>query len=295
MIRLLTHSDLDGVGCRVIMEARFGVRNVFTKHLDNKEVDDAVLNIIEQKTEDNVYITDICPSREVFDKLVESEIDFAIFDHHKTSEWLGDFTAEENNRARARSHHSKDKCATLLLYDTFSKAERIPQSDALRSFAETVNAHDLWKEHSPYWRLAQDMNRVVWALGFDMFSEVFYEDPTAHMKYPWNRLAHAAKQREDAQIEAKSEDGVFDKNHLVLVANSKASQIGNTILKQFPSVAYVAMANTERNVVELRSRQGGFDVSALAKENGGGGHQAAAGFPLDFKNLLVAAVKEKLP
>jgi phosphoesterase RecJ-like protein len=45
------------------------------------------------------------------------------------------------------------------------------------------------------------------------------------------------------------------------------------------------MGNNGRAKVSLRSN-GGYDVSAIAKAFGGGGHQNAAGFEVDMSTLM---------
>lgn len=59
-----------------------------------------------------------------------------------------------------------------------------------------------------------------------------------------------------------------------------ASEIGEHLLKSYPEAPFAAIPiyTPEGTIWQLRSRTGGFNVGALAKSLGGGGHQAAAGF-----------------
>lgn len=65
------------------------------------------------------------------------------------------------------------------------------------------------------------------------------------------------------------------------------SEVGEALLAQYPhapfAVMWSALPDGSRRY-SLRSRKGEFDVSVIAKEYGGGGHQPAAGFnhPVDF-------------
>ena len=71
-----------------------------------------------------------------------------------------------------------------------------------------------------------------------------------------------------------------DYMHIVVVnAERYASEIGDTIIETEPDVDFVMIIMS--NTVSLRaSKRCTIDISALARENGGGGHKAAAGFPL---------------
>ena len=70
--------------------------------------------------------------------------------------------------------------------------------------------------------------------------------------------------------------------HKVPVANGTVffSEVGEELCKAYPEAPFAAYymdrADGKRQW-GLRSRTG-FDVSAIAKQYGGGGHQAAAGF-----------------
>jgi uncharacterized protein len=58
------------------------------------------------------------------------------------------------------------------------------------------------------------------------------------------------------------------------------SEVGEELLRRFPDAPYAAAYYDTKHGVRkwsLRSR-GDFDVSEVARQHGGGGHQAAAGF-----------------
>jgi nanoRNase/pAp phosphatase (c-di-AMP/oligoRNAs hydrolase) len=66
----------------------------------------------------------------------------------------------------------------------------------------------------------------------------------------------------------------------VVNATSLWSEVGEELLKLYPEAPFVGCSHTTRDGHEkwsLRSK-GEFDVSAVAREFGGGGHKNAAGF-----------------
>lgn len=67
------------------------------------------------------------------------------------------------------------------------------------------------------------------------------------------------------------------------VATREGSKIGQA-LASLDGAKYGAVWNPERNVIELRSVDD-FNVGALAKTRGGGGHDRAAGHPLPLQTF----------
>ena len=82
-------------------------------------------------------------------------------------------------------------------------------------------------------------------------------------------------------------------DHQVPAVNSPLlnSDIGAALLERFPEAPFVAIyvnaADGEQRW-SLRSRAGEFDVSQLASQMGGGGHQPAAGFLQRFEPVRVS-------
>jgi oligoribonuclease NrnB/cAMP/cGMP phosphodiesterase (DHH superfamily) len=72
--------------------------------------------------------------------------------------------------------------------------------------------------------------------------------------------------------------------HCAAVAHSSSfrSEVGEALLAKYPdaAIAVIRMVTGDSAVFSLRSRNGGVDVSAIAKRYGGGGHAAAAGFSI---------------
>jgi hypothetical protein len=65
------------------------------------------------------------------------------------------------------------------------------------------------------------------------------------------------------------------------------SDIGATLAKNAPfAVCWYGHPTEPDAYLSLRSREGGFDVSKVAERFGGGGHAAAAGFPLPYDDVL---------
>ena len=82
-------------------------------------------------------------------------------------------------------------------------------------------------------------------------------------------------------------------DHQVPAVNSPIlnSDIGEALLQRFPEAPFVAIYSNAADGEQrwsLRSRTGEFDVSQLASQMGGGGHQPAAGFLQRFEPVRVS-------
>ena len=82
-------------------------------------------------------------------------------------------------------------------------------------------------------------------------------------------------------------------DHQVPAVNSPLlnSEIGEALLQGFLEAPFVAIYSNAADGEQrwsLRSRAGGFDVSQLASQMGGGGHQPAAGFLRHFERIRVS-------
>lgn len=72
--------------------------------------------------------------------------------------------------------------------------------------------------------------------------------------------------------------------HAVRMVNATVlmSEIGHALAQDHPFGATYLINAKGQAVVSLRSREEGLDVSKIARQFGGGGHQHAAGFAIDY-------------
>ncbi len=78
----------------------------------------------------------------------------------------------------------------------------------------------------------------------------------------------------------------FD-GHKVLAANTSVlfSEVAGKLAEGRPfGIAWMIRSDGKRSVA-LRSREGGIDVSEIAKRHGGGGHRNASGFIAEAKEF----------
>ena len=67
-----------------------------------------------------------------------------------------------------------------------------------------------------------------------------------------------------------------------LNATHLTSEIAHELIGDYPFAAVYYDVKDNKRVFQLRSKEGGIDVSEIAKLYGGGGHRAAAGFTIQI-------------
>lgn len=269
---LVTHTDLDGVGCAVIYAKCFPQVEVYFAMPD--DVNEVVMDVISNPHNEGipVMISDLSVNEDVA-AILNNRGKSELIDHHKTALGL----TEKYQWALV----DISLCATMLMYNVMSNMFNL--SD-YADFARMVDNYDRWGEgHGPCDKSA-DMSRLVWLLGQERFFKRFVAISSLKFSPVEESIIELDKERETKYIK-ESIDMVSintDANghqYGLLAADQYVSMLGSQLLKLIPQIEYVIMINFREDRAQLRSR-GNVDVSELAKQMGGGGHRKAAGFPL---------------
>lgn len=266
MILHITHNDLDGAGCSVLMK-KF-LEPDFTVYLNYDEIDNFIIN--NSHKYQKIIITDLSPSLEVAKFLAES-VDVLFIDHHITSEHLVEYFD---------SFHDTTKSGTLLTFEWL--LENNFECGSYRNFAEVVNDYDMW-----HLRLDDSLklNMLFSLFGIERFVERFLKNP--YVKFDSGEALIL-----DIEEEAKNKylsNGLKNINlftdkqgriFAVIFAEKYNSELGHYIVNN-SEASYVVIINAQKKKISLRSKAE-IDVSEIAVQNGGGGHKNAAGFSTDF-------------
>jgi uncharacterized protein len=239
---LLTHTDLDGIGCAVVFSgARPGQGPI--ELVENGAIDDRVREALAARIDDaaahEVLVTDHgvdATTADTAEAFVRAGGRFVLLDHHRSSLHLS---------GRAWATVDPDRSATGLLFDHLGRPGEFAE------FARLVEDHDLWRHQDP--RSAR-LATLVGLLGAERFLTRFGEDPSVELREGERLLVD--------NEEARREDYLVRK-----VEQARVAEIG---------VAATAIVNPGKRTVSLRGR--GVDVSAIAERFGGGGHARAAAF-----------------
>lgn len=142
MIKLFTHTDLDGFGCAVL--AKLAFENVDIEYVDYDEVNAAVSAYLSVATkEDIIYITDISISEAVAEEIEKRDLKVFLMDHHPTAVGL---RKHDWCTVKIYGHDETIKTSgTELFYKRLITTDLLKPTDALTSFVSIVRDWDTWR------------------------------------------------------------------------------------------------------------------------------------------------------
>ena len=300
---LFTHTDLDGISCKIVTNAYFEDYRSFACNYD--EVADTMrkeLFGLKNPTKDTVTVimSDLSYPQECKDitEWLNANCTMVVADHHKTSTWLKD----ELTTPHILVEGDGDRCGAVLLHQVlkcsgFDRNERIILS-RFNEFLEYVNRWDTWSWTKPgYFKTELGENKPLvlcnslFALGEERFiftierylygivNTMFSGDIKKEIrKYNRNQVKTINAVVEDYRTGSINSEtyGYLrfvcfnDGNHFQSMVGLLASYKYKHLLPDFILVL-------EDEHASMRCPKEGIDLSVLAKEFGGGGHAEAAG------------------
>ena len=96
MIKLITHSDLDGIGCEILfryVEGMFdnNIDVVIAEYNDVNEVVENALNGLENGKYTELFITDLSINNELAKRIRDNNMNVKLLDHHPSAEFLNKY------------------------------------------------------------------------------------------------------------------------------------------------------------------------------------------------------------
>lgn len=227
-----------------------------------------------------VFILDFSYKRTAMSFAVSQAADVVVLDHHKTAQAELDGFAEECERGyglfRPTIVFDMGKSGGRLAWEYFFPAQDSPW------LVDYTEDRDLWR-----WNL-RDSREVSAALAsyprdFGLWDGLAAE--YAHIAAWPKRLA------DEGRAILRYQGTIIDQavghateielgGHKILAVNSTVlfSEIAGKLAEGRPFGAAWFIRSDGKRQWALRSRDGGVDVSEIAKQYGGGGHRNAAGF-----------------
>ena len=285
-IKLITHNDLDGVGCYIVAKYLFGdtcdIDVSFCTHHSLKEVLDETILCMNEFN--RIYITDIAPTEEYFDLFFSKAfIDKTeLFDHHKTSEFLTDYDFSHVHVEKNRVLQS----GTTLFYEYLKGLEGINKpTHYLEKFVELIRLWDTWDWYKTNNLEAKALNDLLYLKGIKWFYKdmlvLLDEDEGLFSAVDEIMLTYEADKKK-RYIKAKSKEIIeydLDDYHIgVIFAEQYVSELGNNVCEQHPEFDFVVVVSGK--TCSFRTVKENIDVSEIAKHYGGGGHPKASGCPI---------------
>lgn len=210
-----------------------------------------------------IYIVDFSYFPEVLLEMSQKAI-VTVIDHHKTAEER----LKDLKMPGGTVIFDMSKSGALLTWEYFHKDKPVPE------LIKHISDRDLWKFEMPG---SKEVHSALVSYPFDF--EVWDKFDVEKLKEEG-----VTCERFEKSVVDKICKGVFMRKvdaYTVPVVNTTQSwsEVGHELLQRFPEAPFVASFTVfdDQIMWSLRSRKD-FDVSAIAKKYGGGGHAQAAGF-----------------
>lgn len=283
MIKLITHNDLDGVGCYVVAKY-FLDAEIDVSYCDYKNVNEIVLDVIKTHEQyDEILITDISVNEEVAEKLNNLEDKVKLLDHHPTALFLNKYTW-----AKVEIECDKGKtCGTQMLFDDLKSVSNDYIKCIPKLFVELVRRYDTWEWKDKYNdEKPRKLNDLMYIVG----KEYFIEDMLSKINTGVDifdkfslKLLELRQKEVDRYIE-KKDDNLIIKDILgynvgIVFADNFISELGDKLSELHPELDFIAMINQE--TISYRTTKDNVNLSEIAKHFGGGGHPKASGSQMD--------------
>lgn len=309
-IKLISHKDLDGVACYIVLSNYIGINNVEVSFVDYNNVDETVIESLKNHHEySKILITDISVKEDETINLISQmhNLDnkkIHILDHHKTALELNKYpwasvSIELNNRLTCGAELVLNFCKASALEISSNQAihsdtslnDSYSKIVTLDEFVELVRRYDTWEWYNVYNdNIAKELNDLFYILGIDEFKDIFAKKTIGHEKFELfsirERVLLEQRQKEIKEYIEKVNKRIFDTNIHgyfagVVFAENFISEIGNKLGELNPQYDFILVINMSSCKMSFRTVKSDIDVSEIAKLFGGGGHPKASGASLD--------------
>ncbi len=271
-----------------------------------------------------VYVVDFSFPKEVMDDLFAHATRGVWLDHHKTSRLYAEEKCGGSIGDRAERHnkaldiiHDNDKSGAMLAWEYFHPDTEVPM------LIKHIDDYDRWQFKLDG---TKEFNKALWSYAPWTFEQwhswTFQLDHNLdgpylsnHITAPFIKEGAAILRAHDQNVESvvkgaarackllhiKEQDASwyathehweaeFDVNAVGLAANCPphlTSDVGHELANQSGTFGLCWTLNKDKPVANCSLRSNGdYDVSAIAKAFGGGGHRNAAGFEVPIETLL---------
>lgn len=154
-IIVLTHVDLDALGCVMCIKQKFNIEKFFyTNYYDLSKVKNEILEYSNQNIIDTLLIADVSFSDNIaiLEELSDNFKNVILIDHHLT-----DFSKIRIENLKIV--HDVNRCGAKLCFDTFKI-----KNQGLEKLINYINAYDIWQRKSELFDDAFYLNEMFFSL-----------------------------------------------------------------------------------------------------------------------------------
>lgn len=233
-----------------------------------------------------VYILDFCYSADVLRQIAKLTDDrlVTVLDHHKTSEVVAEMAEAGELGNRIRFVFDESRSGGQLAWALFHKSRSSPW------LVDYTEDSDLWRWALPNSRQINACLRS-YPLDFHKWSWLAKIDPYSLVE-GGEAILRAEQVVVDQHARYVREVNFLGRTVPAVNATTLVSEIGAAICQGRQFGVTFSVRQDGKISVSLRSDKNGEDVSAIAKELGGGGHKHAAGFELGNLGELMALLPD---
>ena len=288
MYKLLSHTDLDGVGCGILAKLAFQ-KNVKVRYNSISSLNREIEFFLEQDHPDTfLFITDLSPNEENEQRLndyFQDKGNIQLIDHHKTALHLNEY---QWGYVLVEDEEGYLTSATSLFYDYLVAHEMLEKTAAISEFVELVRQYDTWEWEKNENHQAHRLNALFFLMSIDEFEEKIIERLQTSNHFAFDefekKLLNIEEEKRERYIRRKKRElvqkEIGEEFVGVVFAESYHSELGNELGKEYSHLDYIAIVNMGGKRIALRTIHDHIDVSQIASHFGGGGHEKAAGCSL---------------
>lgn len=291
MVKLITHSDLDGIGCEILfryVEGMFdnNIDVVIAEYNDVNEIVENALNELENGKYMELFITDLSINNELAKRISDNNMNVKLLDHHPSAEFLNKYKFAnviiESGRGK--------ECGTSLLASHYYEYLQHVNIEIVK-FIELVRQYNTWEWRDKYNNIdAKKLNDLLYILGREKFvnlilqkllnNESLFDETT-------NLILELKQNEINNYINTKEKDLIIKKvlgcKVGIIMCDMYLSELGNVLSEKHPELDFIAII--KQNSIGLRTVKDDINLTDIAKQFGGGGHPKASGFPLGKDKL----------
>ena len=286
MIKLFTHTDLDGIGCAILAKYTFK-RAVDISYCDLNDIDEKVEKYICQRGNvSDCFITDIRISEKLVKEIDNKFDNFCLLDHHQTALYLNEYDWCKVKIENETTHIKTS--GTEMYYKWLVENNILNKSDVLDRFVALIRDYDTWRwaELGEAGLICKQVNDLLYLYGRDNFINWCLDEikdgvfPTLR---PTESLLLRVRQREiDEYIEKKDNEIIFSElcgsKCGFVFAENYVSELGNKLCTLHPEIDFIVMIDLGNRTVSYRTTKDDVNLGKdIAPLYGGGGHPKAAG------------------
>lgn len=285
MYKLLSHNDLDGVGCGILAKLAFG-KDVKVRYNSIAGLNREVEYFFENDDKSTfLLVTDLSVNEENekrIEEFYQAGGKVQLIDHHKTSLPYNQYNW---GHVVVEDAEGKLTSATSLLYEYLTTNGILTPSSALSEFVELVRQYDTWEWEKNNNSHAQRLNALFYLVSIEEFEEKMLERLVTSENFYFDdfekRILDMEEEKINRYIRRKKRELIQAqiREHFagIVYAESYHSELGNELGKEYPHLDYIAILNMGGKRVGFRTIHDDVDVSEVAGKFGGGGHAKASG------------------